>query len=111
MNVETLALRSAAKTDDAPTTGRPVARRPGLDVRLAVRPVGGATAVTVKVGGARGPFRVYVYVDGDLTEAWIPAKETNELLSRVLRHGRHTVTARAIDALGRWGGASTMTVG
>ncbi len=110
MNVQTLALRSAAKTHDAPATDRPVVRRPGIDVRLTVRSAGGAAAVRVRVSGAHGPFRVYVYVDGDLSEAWIPANETNEFVSGALAHGRHTVTARAIDALGRWGGASTMVV-
>lgn len=109
MNVQALALRYAAKTHDAPTTARPAVRRPGIDVRLSLRPVGDATAVTVKVRGAHGAFRVYVYVDGELCEAWIPATETNEFVSHVLANGRHTVTARAIDALGRWGGASTMS--
>jgi hypothetical protein len=96
-------------------TPRGPLRRPGLDVSITLRPAlagaavtHGAPSVRVRVHGARGPFRLYLYVDGELAEAWIPADETNEFASATLA-GRHTVTARAIDALGRWGGASAIT--
>lgn len=85
-------------------------RRPGLDVRLTVRRVAPTESalVRVRVAGANGPFRVYLYADGQLVEAWIPGGETNEFVCRSLGSGRHAVTARAVDALGRWGGASVL---
>lgn len=82
--------------------------RPGIQVAVAAETHGDPT-IRVRVDGAHGPFRLYLYVDGDLTEAWIPASETTELSCPVLESGRHTVTARAIDALGRWGAASVLT--
>lgn len=91
-------------------SGAPV-RRPGLDVTVTVRRVAWEAEgplVRVRVAGASGLFRVYVYADGELVEAWIPGAESNEFVCRALASGRHTVTARAIDALGRWGGASTL---
>jgi hypothetical protein len=83
--------------------------RPGIQVAIAAHEAG-AAIVRVSVDGAQGPFRLYLYVDGELTEAWIPAAEMNELpCPALLSNGRHTVTARAIDALGRWGAASMLT--
>jgi hypothetical protein len=84
------------------------AYKPGLAVSVGVRSSADGAVVRVRVAGAQGPFRVYVYADGDLVEAWIPGGESNEFVCRALGAGRHTVTARAIDAAGRWGGASTL---
>jgi hypothetical protein len=88
---------------------RPV-RRPGLDVAIATESArsSAASVVRVRVHGARGPFRLYLYIDGELAEAWIPGDENNEFSCASLDSGHHTVTARAIDALGRWGGASVV---
>lgn len=91
-------------------SGAPV-RRPGLDVSVTLRRVAWESEgplVRVRVAGANGPFRVYVYADGELVQAWIPGRESNEFVCHGLASGRHTVTARAIDALGRWGGASML---
>src|SRR6185503_8293235 len=85
--------------------------RPGLHVVIASRRESGRTAgavVRVRVDGARPPFRLYLYVDGQLAEAWIPAAELNELVCPDLDGSRHTVTARAIDSQGRWGAASLL---
>jgi hypothetical protein len=93
---------------------RAIDRRPGLEVSIAAAAASSphaAPVVRVRVDGARPPFRLYLYVDGDLAEAWIPAAETNELACPTLATGRHTVTARAVDALGRWGGASILAPG
>ena len=84
---------------------------PGLDVSLsATHPSSedGVPLVRVRVDRARPPFRLYLYVDGELAEAWIPAAETSEHPCPELAVGRHTITARAVDATGRWGGASRL---
>jgi hypothetical protein len=41
-------------------------------------------------------------------EAWMPAASTCEFDAASIPLGRHVVTARAVDALGRWDGASTV---
>jgi hypothetical protein len=97
-----------ALTSAPPRTVRPI-ERPGLQVAIASSSRSGEPRVRVRVDGARAPFRLYLYVDGELAEAWIPAMETSELACPSLATGRHTVTARAIDALGRWGAASLLT--
>jgi hypothetical protein len=66
----------------------------------------GAVSVRVRVTGGRLPVRMYLYVNGDLAEAWT---ESEGLVDLPLDHygpGRHALTARAVDALGRWAGAS-----
>ena len=103
--------RDEVAVESTGARGGAAARRPGLDVGLTVRRASRAddgALVRVRVAGANAPFRVYVYADGELVEAWIPGSESNEFVCRALAAGRHTVTARAIDALGRWGGASVM---
>lgn len=99
-------------TDAREATVRPrsSARHPGLDVSLTVRPFSeaGGALVRVCVAGASGPFRVYVYADGELVETCAPGQPANEFVCSALASGRHAVTARAIDAVGRWGGASVL---
>ncbi|MBI1735579.1 MAG: hypothetical protein HYR51_10425 [Candidatus Rokubacteria bacterium] len=107
------AVADEVKAVDTRTDARSgaAARRPGLDVSVSIRRVAWereGALVHVRVSGGSGPFRVYVYADGELVEAWIPGGESNEFLCRALATGRHTVTARAIDAHGRWGGASVL---
>jgi hypothetical protein len=86
---------------------------PGLQVALSVKSVedvmgpDDAVAVRVDVSEAARPLRVSIYLDGDLIDTWIPARDTYELHLPGVR-GRHVFTARAIDATGRWGGASTL---
>lgn len=84
-------------------------RRPGLHVTLATRVGPQAPIVRVEVGGGAGAIRVYLYVDGALVEAWIPAERASEFAAVDLVRGCHTVTARAIDGLGRWGAASILS--
>jgi hypothetical protein len=85
---------------------------PGLQVALSVKPVedvmgpDDAVAVRVDVVEAAKPLRVSLYVDGDLVDTWIPGMNGYEIRLPGMA-GRHVVTARAIDGLGRWGGAST----
>ena len=109
-----------AKADDASTmpgdsTGavsrwaERAASRPGLEVSVTVRPAhGNGALVHVRVRGAQAPFRVYVYADGELVESWMPGRASNEFVCPAPGPGRHTVTARAIDAAGRWGGATVL---
>ena len=66
-----------------------------------------AVAVRVDVMEAANPLRVSIYVDGDLVDTWVPANNGYEFHLPGVR-GRHLFTARAIDARGRWGGASTL---
>ena len=86
---------------------------PGLHVALSVKPVEDvmgpedAVAVRVEVIEAAKPLRVSIYVDGDLVDTWVPANNGYEFHLPGVR-GRHLFTARAIDARGRWGGASTL---
>jgi hypothetical protein len=86
---------------------------PGLQVALSVKSVedvmgpDDAIAVRVDVMEAARPMRVSIYLDGDLVDTWIPALDNYEVHLPGIR-GRHVFTARAIDAFGRWGGASTL---
>jgi hypothetical protein len=82
-------------------------------VALSVKPVedvvgpDDAVAVQVDVTDAAKPLRVSIYVDGDLVDTWVPTQSGYQMQLPGVR-GRHVVTARAIDAYGRWGGASTL---
>jgi len=88
--------------------------QPGLRVTLRVTPTEDVTcddamAVRVDVKDAARPLRISVYLDGDLVDTWVPAAAGHEVMVPSTS-GRHVITARAIDALGRWGGASTLFV-
>jgi hypothetical protein len=92
--------------------GRETVGTPGLRVALSVKPVeealvGDEVAIRVDVAHALRPLRVSVYLDGDLVDTWTPGTGGYELRLPAVR-GRHVVTARAIDAAGRWGGASAL---
>lgn len=63
-------------------------------------------AVHVHVSGAKAPIRLYLYVGGDLADAWTDTEAVYELRSEDVKAGRQPLTARAVDALGRWAGAS-----
>ena len=83
--------------------GRPP--RPG---RIVVHIESDQDTVHVRVAGARMPARIYLYVDGDLADMWIAVDACYKLPTGELTPGAHAVTARAVDVLGRWGGASTV---
>jgi hypothetical protein len=86
--------------------------RPGLDV--AVGTLGGidgrdAVSVHVRVRGGDGPVQMFLYFDGELVETWSSERVARwEFRPADVTRARHAVTARAIDARGRWGGASTI---
>jgi hypothetical protein len=87
--------------------GQPL--RPGLDVSLlAVDRSGGRSELVLGVRGGTTPIRMHLYVDGDLVESWTPAPPAFTFDLDGLGPGRHAVTARAIDATGRWGGSSVI---
>jgi hypothetical protein len=90
----------------------PAPRRPGLDVSLVASIAGPLDArgpvVIARVGVGQETVRLYIYIDGDVAEAWTPAPGVAEFDARKIPPGRHVVTARAVDALGRWGGASVV---
>jgi hypothetical protein len=79
------------------TTGDPIA-----DSAL------GVVTIHLRVTGARLPLRLYLCVNGDLAEAWTEREASFDFSLDVYGPGRHAVTARAVDALGRWAGASTV---
>jgi hypothetical protein len=63
-------------------------------------------SVHVHVSGAKTPIRLYLYVGGDLADAWTDTEAVYELRPEDVKPGRHAITARAVDALGRWAGTS-----
>ena len=67
-----------------------------------------ASVIRLRVNGARTPTRLYLYVDGDLVDTWVDVEGSYDASKEGLAAGRHAVTARAVDALGRWAGASTI---
>ena len=66
----------------------------------------GVVSIRVSASGGRLPMRLYLYVNGDLAEAWTESEGNYDLSLDEHGPGRHAVTARAVDALGRWAGAS-----
>jgi hypothetical protein len=83
------ALRVTLKTGD-----------PATDASL------GVVSIEVRVAGGRSPVRLYLYVNGDLAESWSESVGQFDLSLDEYGPGRHAVTARAVDARGRWAGAS-----
>jgi hypothetical protein len=99
-------IGNAAKDRD-PRAPEPL--RPGLDVSvLTLASDAAEPEIHLSVRGGVGPVRLYLYVDGDLRDSQTSASERYRITLAGLGLGRHTVTARAIDATGRWGGASIM---
>ena len=91
--------------DETPRSTAARGRGPG---RLAVQVEVEDSTVRIRVVGARMPARIYLYVDGDLADMWIDVEAVYELQAGRFTAGPHAVTARAVDHLGRWGGASTV---
>lgn len=93
------------------TSGRAGGRPPGIRVTLKTGdPVNdaalGVVSITARVTGGRLPVRLYLYVNGDLAETWTETEGYFDLSLDEYGPGRHAVTARGVDALGRWAGAS-----
>jgi hypothetical protein len=89
----------------------PVRTAPGRSLRpgrIAVQIETDQGTIRVRVVGARMPVRIYLYVDGDLADMWVDVEAAYELPAGRFAAGPHAVTARAVDAQGRWGGASTV---
>lgn len=98
----------AARRGPAP---RGPARPPALRVTLertdrALDAALGVVGLSATVTGGRGPVRLYVYINGDLVESLSEPVARFDLSLDEHGPGRHAVTARAVDALGRWAGAS-----
>jgi hypothetical protein len=92
-------------------TVRAGARPPGIRVTLDTGdPVTdaalGVVSLRARVTGGRPPVRLFLYVNGDLAEAWTESEGLFDLSLDEYGPGRHAVTARGVDALGRWAGAS-----
>ena len=86
---------------------------PGLQVALSVKTIedvmgpDDVVAVHVDVFEAARPLRVSIYLDGDLVDTWVPARNDYDFRLPGVR-SRQVITARAIDGQGRWGAASTL---
>lgn len=91
--------------DGAPRNAGPRGARPG---RIAVQVEVEESTVRIRVVGARMPARIYLYVDGDLADMWVDVEAAYELQAGCFAPGPHAITARAVDNLGRWGGASAV---
>jgi hypothetical protein len=74
--------------------------------RIAVQVEAEDGTIRIRVAGARMPARIYLYVDGDLADMWVDVAAAYELPAGRFAPGPHAITARAVDNLGRWGGAS-----
>lgn len=103
--MSTLALARSVRS------GRPGARPPGIRVTLDTGdPVTdaalGVVSIRARITGGRAPVRLYLYVNGDLAEAWTEPEGYFDLSLDEYGPGRHAVTARGVDTLGRWAGAS-----
>jgi hypothetical protein len=66
----------------------------------------GVVSIRARVTGGRPPVRLYLYVNGDLAEAWTESVGLFDLSLDEYGPGRHAVTVRAVDSRGRWAGAS-----
>jgi hypothetical protein len=66
------------------------------------------SVLRLRVHGGRTPTRLYLYVDGDLVDTWVDIEASYDASPERLPSGRHAVTVRVVDALGRWAGASTI---
>jgi hypothetical protein len=89
----------------------PNSARPGVHLSIAALttdPAESAAVVRVRLTGGAAPVKLHLYVDGELVEAWTQAPDTCEYDAGSVAAGRHVVTARVVDALGRWCGASTV---
>jgi hypothetical protein len=87
---------------------RPTAARGARPGRIAVQVEVEDGTIRIRVVGARMPARIYLYVDGDLADMWVDVEASYELQAGRFAPGPHAITARAVDHLGRWGGASTV---
>ena len=93
------------------TSGRSGARPPALRVTLktgdpATDTALGVVSLEAQVTGGRAPVRLYLYINGDLAETWTESVGQFDLSLDESGPGRHAVTARAVDARGRWAGSS-----
>ena len=87
--------------------GRPLGVRVTLETGDPVNDAAlGVVSITARVTGGRLPVRLYLYVNGDLAETWTETEGFFDLSLDEYGPGRHAVTARGVDALGRWAGAS-----
>jgi hypothetical protein len=66
----------------------------------------GVVSFEVRVAGGRMPVRLKLFVNGDLVESWSEPVGHCDLSLDEYGPGRHAVTARAVDAQGRWASAS-----
>jgi Big-like domain-containing protein len=85
--------------------------RSGLHVSITGPREGGPGSplvVTMRITGGVAPIRLGLYVDGGLIEEWTSAPATCACAVDSLTPGRHALTVRAVDALGRWRGASAV---
>ena len=94
---------STIVTERGPAAPAPLRLR--LQAGLSVHP---ELRLSVRLGVAdpHTPVRLFLYIDGDLVETWVTSDASWEMPAARVPAGRHVLTARAVDAFGRWAGAS-----
>ena len=102
-SIQTTGRRDVAEWGPAEPAPVRVALQVALDAHPELR-----LSVRLRVTASRAPVRLFLYIDGDLAEAWVGADATYEIPAGRVPAGRHALTARAVDALGHWAGASLM---
>jgi hypothetical protein len=82
-----------------------------LEVALGTRAGGetlpGTLAVHVSVGGGTPPLCLMLFLDGEPVGSWESVGDIYEFRASDLPGARHSLTVRAVDSAGRWGGATT----
>ena len=103
----TISTLDRERTKRTPESGRvrPATLRVTLETGMP-ETAGAIASVHIYVSGAKAPIRLYLYVGGDLADAWTDTEAVYELRAEDVKAGRHAITARAVDALGRWAGTS-----
>ena len=86
-----------------------------LDVELGTRADGdmspGTLAVHVSVTGGAPPLCLTLFLDGEPVGSWESVGDVYEFRASDLPGTRHSLTVRAVDSSGRWGGATVLASG
>ena len=86
-----------------------------LQVVLGTREVGdmspGTLAVHVSVTGGAPPLSLTLFLDGEPVGSWESVGDVYEFRASDLPGTRHSLTVRAVDSAGRWGGATVLAAG
>lgn len=71
----------------------------------------GTLAVHVSVNGGAPPLSLTLFLDGEPVGSWESVGDVYEFRASDLPGRRHSLTVRAVDSTGRWGGATVLATG